>query len=187
MINKKFLGLILVALIVNTFTETQAQNWSCWRGPNGDGTTIETDVPVSWDSVKNVVWKSPIPGKGHSSPIVWENKLFLTTATEETQEKMLLCYDNTTGELLWQKTVVKDTLQRKHPDNSYASGTPATDGKLVYLSFLDVEDIVVAAYDFSGNQVWIQRPGKFSSPHGYSCSPVLFQEREPLRTVLLLC
>jgi len=78
---------------------------------------------------------------------------------------------------LWQKTVLKGSWEDKHSDNSHASGTPATDGKLVYLSFLDGEDVVVAAYDFSGNQVWMQRPGTFSSPHGYSCSPVLYKDK----------
>ena len=101
----------------------------------------------------------------------------MTSALPETQEKILLCYDNKKGDLLWQKTVVKDSLEKKHADNSYASGTPATDGKLVYLSFLDLDDIVVAAYDFEGNQVWLQRPGKYLSPHGYSCSPVLYEDK----------
>lgn len=134
-------------------------------------------MPIAWDSVTNVVWKSPVPGIGHSSPIIWEDKLFTTSALLETGEKILLCYDSKSGDLLWQKTVVKATLERKHDDNSFASGTPATDGKLVYLSFLDVDDIVVAAYDFEGNQVWLQRPGKYLSPHGYSCSPVLYEDK----------
>ena len=68
-------------------------------------------------------------------------------------------------------------FESKHNDNSYASGTPATDGNLIYTSFLDGEDVVVAAHDFTGKQVWMQRPGKFSSPHGYSCSPVLYEDK----------
>jgi len=173
--NFKFLIFILTLLIVNSLKVTQAQNWPNWRGPNGDGTSIETNLPVKWDSITNVIWKSPIPGIGHSSPIVWEDKLFTITALPETQEKVLLCYDCKSGNLLWQKTVFKSAFESKHNDNSFASGTPATDGKLVYVSFLDGDDAVVAAYDFAGNQVWIQRPGKFSSPHGYSCSPALFE------------
>jgi outer membrane protein assembly factor BamB len=68
-------------------------------------------------------------------------------------------------------------LERKHSDNSYASGTPATDGNLVYISLLEGEHVFVAAYDFNGKQVWVQRPGTFSSPHGYSCSPALFEDK----------
>lgn len=175
--NNKIVLFVSLAMILNTFSPANGQNWPGWRGPNGDGTSVETNLPIEWDSVTNVLWKSPVPGKGHSSPIIWEDKLFLTSALPETLEKILLCYDNSTGDLLWQRTVVRDSLERKHPDNSYASGTPATDGEYVYLSFLDVEDIVVAAYDFEGNQVWLQRPGKYQSPHGYSCSPFLYEDK----------
>jgi outer membrane protein assembly factor BamB len=123
------------------------------------------------------VWKIPVPGIGHSSPAVWENRLFLTTAIPETREKVLLCYDTENGNLIWKRTVIKSILQNKHADNSYASGTPATDGRLVYVAFLDQDDFVVAAYDFTGKQVWLQRPGKFQSPHGFSCSPVLYEDK----------
>ncbi len=168
---------ILTLLIVNSISVTQAQNWPGWRGPNGDGTSIETNLPTEWDSITNILWKSPVPGIGYSSPIIWGDKLFTTTALPETQEKLLLCYDSKSGHLLWQKTVLKSAFEYKHNDNSYASGTPATDGTLIYLSFLDGKDVVVAAYDFTGKQIWLQRPGKFSSPHGYSCSPVLFGDK----------
>ena len=157
--------------------DIQAQNWPGWRGPNGDGTSVETNLPVRWDSVTNVVWKIPVPGVGYSSPIVWEDKLFMLTAIPETEERILLCYNSKTGDLLWQRTVLKIPLEKKHNDNSYASGTPVTDGKLVYLSLLEGEDVVVAAYDFTGKQVWIQRPGTFFSGHGYSCSPVLYKDK----------
>lgn len=156
---------------------SNAQNWPNWRGPEGDGTSTETNLPVKWDSVTNVAWKTPVPGKGYSSPVVWNDRLFLTTAIQETQEKILLCYDTRTGKLLWRTTVINTPFEAKHSDNSHASGTPATDGVNVYLSFLDGKDVVVAAYDFSGKLVWMKRPGTFSSPHGYSCSPVLFEDK----------
>lgn len=177
MTNFKFLIPVLTLLMVNSISVTQAQNWPNWRGPRGDGTSIETNLPIKWDSITNVVWKSPVPGIGHSSPIIWEDRLFTMTAMPETQEKLLLCYDCKNGNLLWQRTVLKSTFEQKHNDNSHASGTPATDGTLIYTSFLDGEDVVVAAYDFTGKQIWLQRPGKFSSQHGYSCSPALFEDK----------
>ncbi|MBT3383612.1 MAG: PQQ-binding-like beta-propeller repeat protein [Prolixibacteraceae bacterium] len=177
MTNLKLFKLILLFLVINSTLFVQAQNWPNWRGPNGDGTSIETNLPTKWDSINNVVWKSPVPGVGYASPVIWEDKLFTATADLETQERILLCYDNRNGDLLWQKTVVTASLEGKHRDNSYASGTPATDGNLVYVSFLDGEDVVVAAYDFAGKQVWLKQPGKFSSPHGYSCSPALFEDK----------
>ena len=177
MMHRKLLCFLffLLLLIINPVAE--AQNWPNWRGPNGDGTSTETNIPTKWDSVTNVVWKVPVPGQGYSSPIIWQDFLFMTTAIQESQEKVLLCYNNKNGKLLWQKTVLNTPFENKHNDNSYASGTPATDGVNVFVSFLDGKDVVVAAYDFSGNQVWIKRPGTFSSPHGYSCSPAIFEDK----------
>lgn len=158
-------------------TNTLTENWPSWRGPRGDGTSSETNLPTHWDSTKNVLWKTPVPGIGHASPIVWGNRLFTVTALPESQERILLCYDCKSGKLMWQVTVITAALEKKHKDNSYASGTPATDGKLVYMSFMDGKDVVVAAYDFAGNQIWLQRPGTFTSPHGYSCSPALYEDK----------
>ena len=177
MTNFKYLIFNLTLLIVSFNSVIQAQNWPNWRGPKGDGSSIETNLPIKWDSITNVIWKSPVPGVGHSSPIIWEDKLFTMTALPETQEKILLCYDCKNGNLLWQKTVLKTTFEIKHSDNRFASATPATDGTLIYISFLDGKDVVVTAYDFTGKQIWLQRPGKFFSPHGYSCSPALFEDK----------
>lgn len=168
--------ILFLLLLTNSVFMVRGQNWPCWRGPNGDGTSVETDLPVKWDSITNVIWKTRVPGSGYSSPIIWEDKLFVLSALVETQEKILLCYNATNGTLLWQKTVVKSPFESKHNDNGYASGTPATDGKLVYVSLLDGEKVVVAAYNFNGEKIWEQRPGTFSSPHGYSCSPVLYDD-----------
>jgi outer membrane protein assembly factor BamB len=177
MTSSRSLSSLLLIFIISSLSVTLAQNWPCWRGPNGDGTSRETNLPVKWDSVTNVVWKVPVPGIGYSSPVIWQDKLFLITAFDATQEKVLLCYDCKNGKLLWQKTVLKTKFENKHDNNSFASGTPSTDGNLVYVSFLDGKDVVVAAYDFSGKQVWLQKPGTFFSPHGYSCSPVIFEDK----------
>lgn len=168
---------IILIYIFFSLSVSRAQDWPSWRGPNGDGTSSETNLPVKWDSVTNVLWKIPVPGTGYSSPVIWKNKLFLISAIEATQEKVLLCYDCRNGKMLWQRTVLKTKFENKHDNNSFASGTPSTDGSLVYVSFLDGTDVVVAAYDFSGNQVWLQKPGTFFSPHGYSCSPVIFGDK----------
>jgi outer membrane protein assembly factor BamB len=154
-----------------------AENWPCWRGPRGDGTSLETNIPVQWDVNTNIVWKTPVPGIGWASPIVWENVVVTATALPETQERVLICFDRKTGACLWKETVVKGTFEKKHGDNSFASGTPATDGKFIYVSFLEGENAVVAAYDFAGKQVWIKRPGTFDSPHGYSCSPFVYKDK----------
>jgi outer membrane protein assembly factor BamB len=168
--------LLSLLLVIGSFN-LKAENWPNFRGPKGDGTSSEKEIPVKWDERTNVLWKTAVPGVGYASPIVWDDKLFTVSAKTETQEKILLCYDTHNGKLLWQTTVLKAPFESKHNDNSFASGTPATDGKYIYLSFLDGENVMVAAYDFSGKQIWIQHPGKFSSPHGYSCSPVLYGDK----------
>lgn len=175
--NRRFFGLIIGSLLISSLTTLKAENWPGWRGPNGDGTSSETNLPTQWDSINNVMWKIPVPGIGHGSPIVWEDKIFIVSALPETQERLLLCYNCKDGSLLWKTTVVKAPLETIHSDNSYASGTPVTDGQTIYVSFLDGENIVVAAHDFSGKQIWIQRPGTFTGPHGHSCSPVLYNDK----------
>ena len=77
-----------------------AEEWPAWRGPRGDGTSTETDVPVKWTEAENVLWKSPVPGKGHSSPIVWGDRVFVTTCEEAKKTRELLCFDANTGKKL---------------------------------------------------------------------------------------
>ena len=132
-----------------------------WNGANGEG----------------VVWKSAIPGEGHSSPIVFGDRVFATSALPESQERVLFSFDRATGRELWRQTVVTAPLEQKHRENSFASSTPATDGERIYVTFLDRTEAVVAAYDFGGKQQWLVRPGAFASMHGFSSSPVVFEDK----------
>lgn len=169
----------------------QAEYWPNWRGPRGDGTSHETGLPTKWSETENVAWKVPVAGLGHSSPIVLGDRIFITTCLvaegsgSQPTDRRLLCLNRADGKLLWSQTVSRSPLEKKHTLNSFASGTPATDGSTVFVTFLenDSEDekknhgkMVVAAYDFAGKQLWIQRPGEFSSTHGYCSSPVLFED-----------
>ncbi len=154
----------------------EAENWPWWRGPRGDGTSIETNVPVSWNATNNIAWKTELPGAGHASPIVWEDRIFTITAALEDEARLLLALDRTTGNILWKKTVLTAPLEKKHNLNSFASSTPATDGQLVYVAFLDRQQMLVAAYDFKGNERWRVQPGAFRSMHGFCSSPVLYQQ-----------
>jgi outer membrane protein assembly factor BamB len=153
-----------------------AENWPAWRGPRGDGTSAEKNSPTQWSGTENVLWKVPLAG-GHASPIVWGDRLFVVGAVAETEGRNLFCFDRHTGKILWQQTVVKSPFERKHRENSHASSTPATDGKLIYVAFLDVQEMVVAAYDFSGKQQWLVRPGTFKSVHGFCTSPILHNDK----------
>lgn len=154
-----------------------AENWPCWRGPRGDGSCLEKDVPVKWSGTENVAWKTAIPGEGHATPIVWEDRIFLVTALKAEKQRVLLCLDRPTGRILWRKVVLTAPFEKVHPLNNQASSTPCTDGRLVYVSFLDKDKMFVAAYDFSGKQVWAVRPGVFASKHGYCSSPILWRDK----------
>ena len=171
--------LSMFALLAVLLTESVAcaENWPCWRGPRGDGTSLETNLPIEWDATtgKNIVWKVPVPYGGHSSPAVWGDMVFVTGADEAKPRRMLMAFDRKSGKLLWEVDVEEAPLEKKHKLNSWASGTPATDGKLVYVTFLDEKEMLVAAYDFAGKQQWKVKPGVFSSVHGYCSCPVLFE------------
>ena len=161
-----------LTLLAPCSSSVTAENWPGWRGLQGDGTSNETDVPIRWNGKtgKNIAWKTTIPGAGHSSPVVWDNDVFLTTCIEETGERRLLKISRDTGKITRQVTVTNSILETKHRLNSYSSGTPATDGTTIYVSFLITDgrevpasnvgtprpvtpgEIIVAAYDFSGNK-----------------------------------
>ncbi|NUQ63642.1 MAG: PQQ-binding-like beta-propeller repeat protein [Pirellulales bacterium] len=168
---------VLVSVFL-VFPSARAENWPCWRGPRGDGTSVETGIPTEWNgsSGKNIAWKTEVPGTGHASPVVWGDRIFLVTCREDREDRCLLSLDRLTGKLLWEKVVVHAPLERKHRLNSYASSTPATDGESVFVTFLDRDQMLVAAYDFDGNQRWLVRPGEFHSVHGYCSSVLLFED-----------
>ena len=173
------LGLTILAALSVAFVPLAAssEDWPGWRGPRGDGTSSEKTVPVKWNATDNLAWKTPLPGGGHASPIVSGDRVFTVAAVEQTEGRDLLCLDRKSGRVLWHKTVVTSPFEKKHKLNSHASSTPATDGKLVYVAFLDVREMVVAAYDFDGNQKWLVRPGVFSSVHGFCSSPVIYKDK----------
>ncbi len=194
-----FLSLRLFASLAATIsllhfaaTTFAVENWPGWRGPRGDGTSLEENIPTKWDGTtgENIAWKVPVPGKGHSSPIVWKDRIFVASCLEDTLARVLVCYDRVSGKELWQKQILEAPLEKKHSLNSFASGTPATDGKRVFVTFLSPAEgmrdgkgnptpgeMVVAAFDFDGNELWKVRPGRFSSVHGFCSSPVLFEDK----------
>jgi outer membrane protein assembly factor BamB len=154
----------------------RAEDWPAWRGPRGDGTSRETDLPTKWSDAENVAWKAPVPGTGHSSPVVLGDRVFLTSALEDKRTRVLICLDRRDGKRLWETTVLSAPLEGKHQLNSYASSTPATDGKHLFVSFLEQPKIQLVCYDLDGKEVWRKSPGTFSSIHGFCSSPLLYKD-----------
>ena len=129
----KRLPALLASLIAASFA--QAENWPQWRGPRLDGTSVDAGFPVTAEGTKT--WQVELPGSGHASPIVWEDKIFTVAALPESEERVLLCLDRASGKLLWQSSVLKAPAEGIHKLNSLASSTPATDGERVFTAFLD--------------------------------------------------
>lgn len=153
-----------------------ATEWPMWRGPHGDGQSTETNVPTKWGATENVAWKVPIPGWGHSSPVVWGDRVFVTSYIEEGTRRVLLCLDRADGKVLWERTVLAAPPEGKHKLNSFASATPATDGTRVWVSFFERPRIQLVCFDFDGKELWRQSPGTFTSVHGFCSSPTLHKD-----------
>ena len=166
--------LLLLAALA---TSVRAEDWPQWRGPRLDGRSTEAVFPTTWDRTDNVVWRTELPGSGHASPVVCSGKIFTVAALSDTQERLLLCIDRANGRLLWRRTVIQSPMERAHRENSHASSTPACDGERVFCTFLNGEEVVVAAYDLDGKQLWLKRPGVFSSVHGFCSSPIFYKDK----------
>jgi outer membrane protein assembly factor BamB len=165
--------LIAVVVLLLGWSVVRAEDWPCWRGPRLDGTSQEVGVPLKWSQTENIVWKTPIPGKGHSSPIIWGDRIFVTSCVESDEQRLLLCLDRRDGKVIWQREVVRAKLEHKHGENSFASSTPCTDGKHVWVSFLQYPDMQVVCFDYDGKEIWRRSPGKLLSVHGFCTSPIL--------------
>lgn len=187
--------LLLTTLLLAT--SLQAENWASWRGPRMDGTSQDSGYPLKLDDSTRA-WRTELPGEGHASPIVWNDRVFVVASIAEEENRVLICLDRTSGRLLWQTTVVHSPLESIHRLNSRASSTPATDGERIYTAFLDQTETdatraaniahvpgkgevnkgtaVVSAHDFQGKLLWQVRPGLFSSKHGFCSSPILFED-----------
>lgn len=165
----KFVICVLLGWAVLT---GRAENWPGFRGPTRQGISTERNLPLHWSTDSNVVWKTSIPGTGWSSPIIWEDRVFVTTATENGTSCHVLSLDAKSGKILWDKEVFTQVLRRKEGKNSYATPTPTTDGKRVYAVFGDGS---IAAVDFNGMVLWTNREVQHYSRHGLGASPLVYQ------------
>ena len=150
----------------------RADDWPRFRGPTGQGVSAERDVPLEWAEDKNVAWKTPIPGEGWSSPVVWGDRAFVTAATDGGATCHVICVDANTGKILWDTPVMKQETKRKEGMNSYATPTPATDGKRVYAVFGGGGIAAVNVAD--GKPVWTNTDYPFYSQHGLGASPIVY-------------
>ena len=204
---KKHAVLIVAATLLaglnTSVTRAADENWPQFLGPDSRAVSANANLPDRWSATENVAWKKDIPGRGWSSPIVWGNRVFLTTVVEEGKEKdkseppkkgffmapplpgtadakyqwKVLCLDLASGDVLWERMVHEGVVPGpSHAKNSYASETPVTDGERVYAYFGDVG---VFCLDFEGKPVWEKKiePQKTRFGWGTAASPVLHNDR----------
>ncbi|MHC4581297.1 MAG: PQQ-binding-like beta-propeller repeat protein [Planctomycetota bacterium] len=204
--NKNSLSIALIMSGVSLISTGQifAQNWPGWRG-DGYGISPEKNLPLKWSENEGVKWKTPIPGAGHSSPIVWGNRVFITTGVPEDPSVetfkggvfmggdrskpdaseyayRVICLDADKGDILWSKAAVRQTPKtRRHTKNTYASETPVTDGKYIFASFGSAG---LYALDFEGTVLWQRDLGlmRVRTGWGTGSSPILYQN-----TVIVNC
>ncbi len=167
---------IFVALVVGiTCALAGGQEWTRFRGENGAGTGDAANLPVSWTE-RDYVWKAALPGVGHSSPVLWNDRLLLTSGDPKTADRIILCADAGSGQIRWQKRYAS-TPFRMHSDNSYASSTCAVDAERVYACWTSPEQSVMVALDHDGREAWKVDLGPFKSQHGSGASPIVLENK----------
>jgi outer membrane protein assembly factor BamB len=156
--------------------DLRADNWPHWRGPDNNGIARSHGLPLRWSESKNIVWKLPLPGKVGSTPVLWNNRLFLISSRDN--DMVLLCI-RTDGKPLWERLLARaiEPASKKDEGNEGAA-SPSTDGKYVYTF---VWSGAVACHDFEGREVWKfdaqERYGKFDILHGVHSTPLLHEGR----------
>ena len=153
-----------------------AADWAQFRGPNASGVANETGLPVEFGPQKNVIWETALP-PGHSSPVLSEDRVFLTAFDDK--KLFVFCLDGATGRILWRREAPRGRVQKLHDSNNPASPSPVTDGTNVYAFFTDFGLI---SFGPDGNERWRKPLGPFHNPFGMGASPILAGD-----TLLMLC
>ena len=165
--------IVILALLI-VASPLHAANWPAWRGPTNDGVTEETNLPLAWSATSNVKWKTPLPDRGNSTPVVWGDKVFVTQAISQENRRTLMCFDKQSGKLFWQSGITCTDAEPTHATNPYCSASPATDGERVIVSF----GSALYCYDLDGKELW-HRDDLGTQKHiwGNASSPVLAGDR----------
>jgi outer membrane protein assembly factor BamB len=167
--------LTLVLLSLPSPGTTSAEEWSRFRGPNGNGVSDVATIPATWTD-RDYVHNIDLPGDGNSSPVLWQDKLFITAADTATMQRHLLCYSASQGKLLWKQSV-PFTNEKKHAKNTYATNTPSCDAERVYTIWQSREKSELLAFDHAGKPQWQFDLGPFASGHGCGLSPIVVGSR----------
>ncbi len=166
------------ALVLLTATGLSAADWSQWRGPNHNNVAESgQSVPTEWSETKNVVWKTELPGRGHSSPIVIGDLIVLTSAEDARQQQGVFGFDRRTGKQLWGTLISQGGFPKIHAKNTHASSTACSDGSQIYAAFNHDNKVEAVSLDMQGKIVWKKDVGPFvprQYQYGYAAAPTLY-------------
>jgi outer membrane protein assembly factor BamB len=165
---------IAIALAVCAL-DCAAQEWARFRGPNGTGISHAKTVPTKMTEA-DINWKVELPGTGHSSPVLWGERIFLTSTGDKSGGISVLCLSARDGRLLWRRDFSLNPFPR-HKFNSYAASTPCVDERRVYVLWNEPEHYLLSALDHEGKEVWQRDFGPFVSQHGCGISPIVYQDK----------
>ena len=166
--------LLYPLLLASVLAALHAAPWPSWRGDlAGTGHTSETKLPLTWGPEKNVRWRSPLPERGNSTPVIHGDMVFVTQAVTKDHWRGLMCFDRKDGELRWKNGLTCKKAERTHEANPYCSASPTTDGKIVVAAYGSAG---LAAYDMDGKQLWHRDLGPIEHPWGNSSSPLLVDD-----------
>ena len=152
----------------------RAQEWTRFRGPNGTGISHATGIPVTWTE-QDFRWRVPIAGDSHSQPVIWGDRIFLTTALQAGKERVLLCLQKSDGQELWSKKIPLPTHRPGNRNSGYANGSPVVDAERVIACFVSADHFWVKSFDHAGRELWSRDLGGFESQHGHGASPMIFE------------
>lgn len=151
-------------------------DWPWWRGPSRDNKAAGLHPPLRWSPTNGVIWKAPVPGPAHASPILWGEQVFVAAVEEAAQVQRLVCLNRRNGTEVWSKEIQRGGWMKKHDKNSQASATPACDGERVFFaSVFDGALWVTAVAMADGARIWQQRVGDFVPSNGYGSSPICYK------------
>lgn len=163
--------LLTVFTVLLSAPLVHSQEWTRFRGPNGSGINQRVSIPAVW-AEKDFRWKISLPGDGHSSPVLWGHQLFVTSADDSSAMRRVVCIDAHSGATVW-KREFGSHLFHQHGDNSYASSTPAVDGRHLYVCWNTPEEFTLVALNLDGSDAWKADMGPFVSQHGGGNSPIV--------------
>jgi outer membrane protein assembly factor BamB len=170
-------GVLVLSTVATRAAIHPARDWPAWRGPTRDGIAVPgQQPPTQWSETENILWKAPIPGRGHGSPTVVGGRIYLATADTVKQTQSVLCLDRQTGKPVWETVVHEGKLDTGgHRNTSQASSTVACDGERLYINFLNGGAVHTSALDFEGRLLWQQKIGDFVTHQGFGSSPVVHE------------